>query len=117
MSSSLPTPLAAALGVVPTMLDRAKRLPGRLVQLPILAVSNTLTVLETVRREYDHLAERGENVIVRLRGASFDEIEDRIEALAADTPLAPVYEVVEDASTDCGEGIRPPGLVASGKRR
>jgi hypothetical protein len=100
VSSSLPTPLAAALGVMPTLFDRAKRVPGRLVQLPLLAVSNGLTVLESVRREYDHLAARGENVVVRLRGASFDEIEDRIEELAADTPLAPVYEIVEDATED-----------------
>ena len=94
MSSSLPTPLAAALGVVPTMLDRAKRVPGRLVQLPILAVSNTLTALETVRREYDHLAERGENVVGRLRGSSFGEIEDSIEAVAAGPPIPSLYHFV-----------------------
>ena len=100
MSSSMPTPLAAALGVVPTVLDRAKRVPGRLIQLPILAVTNTLTALETCRREYDLLAERGEQVVGRLRGVSFDEIEDRIDGLAAQTPVAPVYELVEDAAED-----------------
>jgi integrase-like protein len=37
-------------------------------------------------------------------------------AIQAEGPRI-IYEVVEDASTARGEGIRPPGLVASGKRR
>jgi hypothetical protein len=37
-------------------------------------------------------------------------------AIQAEGPRI-IYEVVGDASTARGEGIRPPGLVASGKRR
>lgn len=98
MSSSLPTPVAAALGVVPTVLDGAKRVPGRLVQLPILAVSNTLSVLEGMRREYEQLVERGEGLVGRLRGLDFDELEDRVEFAISQTPAAGAYDRVEDAA-------------------
>lgn len=98
MSSSLPTPVAAALGVVPTVLDGAKRVPGRLVQLPILAVSNTLSVLEGMRREYEQLVERGEGLVGRLRGLDFDELEDRVESAISQTPAAGAYDRVEDAA-------------------
>lgn len=100
MSSSLPTPVAAALGVVPTVLDSAKRVPGRLVQLPILAVSNTLTALEGVRREYELLVERGEDFVGRLRGLDFDELEDRVESVVERTPAAAAYDTVEDTVED-----------------
>jgi hypothetical protein len=100
VSSSLPTPVAAALGVVPPVLDGAKRVPGRLVQLPILAVSNTLTALEGVRREYEQLVERGEGLVGRLRGLDFDEIEDRVEAVVERTPAAAAYDRVEDTVED-----------------
>ncbi len=69
MSTTLPTPVAAMLGVVPTVLDSARRLPGKAVQLPVLAVANTLTLLESCRREYDELAGRGERLVARLRGS------------------------------------------------
>lgn len=96
MSSSLPTPVAAALGVVPTVLDSAKRVPAKIVQLPILAVSNTLTALEGVRREYEQLVERGEGLVGRLRGLEFDELEDKVEAVVEKTPAAAAYDRVED---------------------
>ncbi len=105
MSSSLPTPVAAALGVVPTVLDSAKRVPGKLVQLPILAVSNTLTVLEGVRREYDQLVERGEGLVGRLRGLDFDELEDRVESAVEQTPMAAAYDRVEDTVEDVVEQV------------
>jgi hypothetical protein len=37
-------------------------------------------------------------------------------AIQAENPSI-IYEVVDDASTARGEGILPPGLAASGKRR
>ena len=77
MASPLPSPLAAAIGVVPAVLDGVRRLPGRAVQLPVLAVSNALSTMDALRREYDDLAERGERLVARLRG----EAEDRADAL------------------------------------
>jgi hypothetical protein len=96
----VPTPVAAALGLVPAVLDGARRLPGRAVQLPVLALSSALTALDTCKREYDDLAERGERLVDRLRGGSFDELEDRFEERLAGTPLATPYDVAEDVVED-----------------
>lgn len=103
--STVPTPVAAALGIVPTVVARARRVPGKVVQLPILAVASALTTLETVRREYDALADRGEQLVARVRGTSLDELEDRVEDRLAGTPLAAPYDRVEDAIEDATESL------------
>ncbi len=103
--SSVPTPVAAALGLVPTALDRARRLPGKVVQLPILAVSSALTTLETCRKEYDDLAGRGERLVARLRGTSFDQVEDTVEQTVSGTPLAAPYDQVEEAVEQASEAL------------
>ncbi|MCY7364499.1 MAG: hypothetical protein LH469_04180 [Frankiaceae bacterium] len=105
MPSPVPTPVAAALGIVPTVLDGVRRLPGKVVQLPVYAVSHALTTLGTARREYDALAERGERLLTRLRGTSFDEVEDVVEDALQGTPFAKPYDVVEDALEDAGEAV------------
>ena len=105
MPSTVPTPIAAALGLVPTVLGGVRRLPSRAVQLPVLAVSSALSGVVAARREYVDLAERGERLIARLRGTSFDEVEDSVEDLLAATPLARPYDVVEDALEDVTEAV------------
>ena len=97
MPKSVPTPVAAALGLVPTVLDGARRLPGKAVQLPVLAVSSALTAIDSAKREYDELAGRGERLVNRLRGT---DLEDHVEDLLAGTPLATPYDKVEDAAED-----------------
>jgi hypothetical protein len=96
----VPTPVAAALGLVPTVMDGARRLPGRAVQLPVRAVSSALTALDVWKREYEELALRGERLVTRLRGGAFDEWEDRVEDRLEGTPLATPYDAVEDAVED-----------------
>lgn len=105
MPSPVPTPVAAALGLVPAVLDGVRCLPGKAIQLPILAVSSALTGLETARRGYVDLADRGERLIARLRGTSFDELEDRVEDSLQGTPFAKPYDVVEDALEDVTENV------------
>jgi hypothetical protein len=122
MPSSVPTPVAAALGIVPTVLGGVRRLPGRAVQLPVFAVSSALAGLDLARREYDDLAARGERLLARLRGASFDDLEDRVEDSLQGTPLARPYDAAEDALEDAGEAIstvakRAAGSVRGGTRR
>ena len=97
MPSSVPTPVAAAIGLVPTVIDRVRRLPSKAVQLPVIAVSSALTALDTARREYDALAERGEQLVARLRGTSVDDVEDLFEQRLEGTPLEAAYDGVEDA--------------------
>ena len=97
MPSPVPTPVAAAIGIVPAVLSGVRALPGKAVQLPVLALSSALNALDGARKEYDDLAERGERLLARLRGGSFDEFEDRVEDVFARTPLAGAYDLVEDA--------------------
>ncbi len=105
MPSPVSRPVAAALGLVPTVLGGVRRLPGKAVQLPVYAVSHALTSIGAARQGYDDLAERGERLIARLRGTSFDEVEDRVEGALQGTPLARPYDKVEDALEDVGEGV------------
>ncbi|MGI8535454.1 MAG: hypothetical protein ACR2K2_02970 [Mycobacteriales bacterium] len=76
MPSSVPTPVAAALGIVPTVVGGVRRLPGKAVQLPVIALSSALNGLDNARREYDALAKRGEQLLARLRGTSLDQVEE-----------------------------------------
>jgi len=105
MSSPVPTPVAAALGLVPAVLDGVRCLPGKAIQLPIFAVSSALSGLDTARRGYGDLADRGERLIARLRRTSFDEVEDRVEDSLQGTPFAKPYDLVEDALEDATENV------------
>ncbi|MCU1602908.1 MAG: hypothetical protein JWO22_3617 [Frankiales bacterium] len=68
MSSTLPTPVAAVIGVIPTAIDTARRVPGKVVQLPILAVSTALSKWAEAQQRYDELAQRGEHFLSSVRG-------------------------------------------------
>ena len=50
MPSTVPTPVAAALGLVPAVLGGVRRLPSRAVQLPVLALSSALSGAVAARR-------------------------------------------------------------------
>ncbi len=109
MPKTVPTPVSAALGLVPTVLDGVRRLPTKAVQLPVLALSSALTGMDLARREYDELSQRGERLVARLRGTSFDELEDKVEDSLAGTPLAKPYDAIEDAVEDVVEAVRTGG--------
>jgi hypothetical protein len=82
MATPVPKNVAAAIGLVPTVLSGVRRLPAKAVQLPVMAVGSALAGLDAARREYDDLAGRGEALIARLRGSSLDEIEHTVESIA-----------------------------------
>jgi cell division septation protein DedD len=105
MASPVPKNVAAALGLVPTVLGGVRRLPAKAVQLPVLAVGTALNGLEAAKREYGELADRGEKLIARLRGTSFDELEDAVEDKLAGTPVAKLYDRAEDALEDAAETV------------
>ncbi len=100
MPKPVPTPVAAAIGLLPAVLSGVRTLPAKVVQLPILAVSSALTTLDSTRRGYDDLALRGERLVAKLRGTSFDEVEDAVEDALQGTPVAKAYDRVEDAAED-----------------
>jgi hypothetical protein len=102
MATPVPKNVAAAIGLVPTVLGGVRRLPAKAVQLPVMAMGTALAGLDAARREYDDLADRGEKLIARLRGTSFDEVEDKVEDSLAGTRLASLYDKAEDALEDVG---------------
>ena len=105
MASPVPKPVSAALGIVPAVLNGVRSLPGKAVQLPVIAVSSALSGIDLAKREYNDLSERGERLVARLRGASFDELEDRFEDRLQGTPVAGLYDRVEDALEDATEAV------------
>jgi hypothetical protein len=105
MARPVPKNVAAALGLVPAVLDGVRRLPGKAVQLPVIAVGTAMSRMDAARREYEDLADRGEKLIARLRGTSFDELEDKVEDSLQGTPLARLYDRAEDALEDVGEKL------------
>jgi hypothetical protein len=96
--SKLPAPVAAALGLVPTVLDGVRRLPGKAATFPVLAVSSALTVMETARREYDELALRGERFVEQWRGR--EEPPAAPDAEAPKSEPTPVQEVSTPTRVD-----------------
>jgi hypothetical protein len=97
--NTLPTPVAAALGVIPTAIDTARRVPGKVVQLPVLAISTALTKWAEAQQRYDELAERGERFVSSVRGRTPNET-DLQEWLGEHVPTAddlpdPVAQVTE----------------------
>lgn len=81
----VPMPLRAAAGLAALAIDEARRLPGRLVGLPVLAVSGAMQASLRVQQGYAELAVRGDQLLAQLRPgpgdgtppwARFDEDED-----------------------------------------
>lgn len=103
MQKTVPTPVAAAIGLVPTVIDSAKRVPSKVVQLPVLAVSTALTRLAEAQQTYDDLAERGERFVSHLRGNGAEPA-DVQEWLSEHVPtengaVAQVTELLDKAAT------------------
>ncbi|MFN2519282.1 MAG: hypothetical protein ABR604_09645 [Jatrophihabitantaceae bacterium] len=61
----LPTPLRAALGLMATAVEEARRLPDRAVELPMLALSTALQMSLRAQQRYAHLAARGDDLLNR----------------------------------------------------
>lgn len=61
----LPTPLRAAVGLVATALEEARRLPDRAIELPMLAVSTVLQISLRAQQRYAALAARGDDLLNR----------------------------------------------------
>jgi hypothetical protein len=59
----LPSPVRAALGLAATILDEAKTLPDKAIELPMLAVSKTLQFSLRAQRRYSALAARGDELL------------------------------------------------------
>jgi hypothetical protein len=114
---SLPTPFRAAVGLVATVVDEAKRLPDRALELPMLAVSSALQMSLRAQQQYAALAVRGEEVLSRREPtdeppawAQFDDGPAAgVGALDDDAALAvSVADLVDEVET----GTPDPTLIA-----
>lgn len=70
MSSTLPPPLRAAAGLAAKAVEEARRLPNRLVSLPVVAVGAAMQLSMRAQQEYAELVSRGDELITALRGNS-----------------------------------------------
>jgi hypothetical protein len=61
----IPAPLRAAVGLVVTAADEARRLPDRALELPMLAVSTALQASVRAQQRYARLTARGDAVLHR----------------------------------------------------
>lgn len=59
----LPSPLRAAVGLAVTVVDEARNLPDRAIELPMLAVSTALQASLRAQQRYARLAARGDDVL------------------------------------------------------
>jgi hypothetical protein len=76
-----------------------------------MAVGSALAGLDAAKKEYGDLADRGEKLIARLRGSSFDELEDKVEDALQGTPVAKLYDRAEDALENVGERLNGAGAA------
>jgi hypothetical protein len=93
----LPSAVRAALGLAATLLDEAKTLPDKAIELPMLAVSKTLQFSLRAQRGYAALAARGDELLAARQitdeppeWATFDEpVADATRPRPAKTVRAP----------------------------
>ncbi len=97
----LPSPVRAALGLAATMLDEARHLPDKAIELPMRAVSTALKYSLRAQQRYAELAARGDEIIsARQTGdaapswAKFDDDESDDDAPSRPRPSA--FDQVSD---------------------
>jgi hypothetical protein len=95
----LPTPFRAALGLLATAADEARRLPDHALEWPMLAVSTALQFSLRAQQRYAELAARGDELI-RARQPVSDEPPPW--ATFDDDP-APEADDVRSPTSDAGD--------------
>lgn len=103
----LPSPVRAALGLAATVLDEARHLPDKAIELPMRAVSTALKMSLRAQQSYAALAARGDEVLAARSTrdhapawATFDDPPtDSLAQLASD-----VADGLADAAADATGG-------------
>jgi hypothetical protein len=114
----LPTPVRAAIGLAAVVVEQARTLPDRALELPVLVVSTALQFSVRVQQRYAELALRGDELLGRLHEppeeppswATFDD--DATEA----EPAGETGEAASDTSelaADTGKAISDTGAAVS----
>lgn len=111
MTPGLPPPVRAVAGLAAWTLDEARRLPTRLVSLPVLAAGAAMQASLRLQQEYAGLVARGDELIVQLRGrnddapawATFDD--DAVTAPPAGTAAADTLRTEPEQRGDAGTSL------------
>ena len=119
MSTAIPTPLRAAAGLAAATIDEARRLPGQLVALPVLAVSSALQVSLKAQQHYADLVIRGDALLSQLQPepadppawARFDEDEVAVGDFSGEDSFPATEDFPVPRAT---ETVTPPVAGASG---
>lgn len=117
MSTPIPNPLRAAAGLAAVAIDEARRLPDRLVSLPLLAVSTALQTSLKMQQRYAELVARGDQLLGQLRGqqggappwARFDD--DVPPAARPRSAFDAADEIPPDIGTDLADDVVDAGAV------
>lgn len=95
----LPSPVRAALGFAATVLDEARNLPDKAIELPMRAISTALKMSLRAQQRYATFAARGDEVLAARRTgdeppawATFDD--------AAGAPAERFVDDLVDAAVD-----------------
>lgn len=65
----MPTPLRAAAGLAAAAIDEARRLPNRVIGLPVMVASTALQASMRAQQQYAELVIRGDEVIAAWHGS------------------------------------------------
>jgi hypothetical protein len=122
----LPTPVRAAIGLAAVVVEQARTLPDRALELPVLVVSTALQFSVRVQQRYAELALRGDELLGRLHEppeeppswATFDDDEPEAEPAADTGQAAPdTSELAPDTSElapEAGTPLSDTGATESG---
>lgn len=101
----LPSPVRVALGLAATMLDEARSLPDKAIEMPMRAISTALKLSLRAQQRYAALAARGDEVIAARQTAeeapgwaTFDDDTSDGSGPAGRKPSA--FDAVADEPTD-----------------
>ena len=101
--STMPTPVAAALGLVVSGVRNARRLPETASRLPIIGVGIAVQKAETIRREYLTFAARGVAFVQKVTGGAMTAGTQAVSLLAERRAAA--THAAENAVTSTREKV------------
>lgn len=111
----LPSPVRAALGLAATMLDEAKTLPDKAIEVPMLVINRALKFSLRAQQRYSSLAARGDELLAGRRitdeapeWAKFDDRPDDADAQGA---TSPDVSIAADADGDADVDSPAPGTT------
>jgi hypothetical protein len=100
---SLPMPVRAAIGLAAAVVDEAKTLPDKAIELPMLAVSQALQLSLRAQQQYAALAARGEEILATRHVSDEPPAWATFDEPIADATGAAAGDVIDDRAQDAGD--------------